>query len=273
MSKIKVIISGFAVALLPMNLFSQVFMAGQTIGENIVHNDFADIYLSSDFWWDGDYRSMDLNNDNIYDIEFWTEWTYYSHNEYMSAIAGANPFNGIELSAVAEHPDWIRKHAAGDVIDRTLNWSSIDGVFYGISSSGPCGGDFSGPGFMAYRICNPDTLYGWIRVDRGTALGPSTLTLFELAFVTDNSSLSFPDGGSSKDWIRISGQTLILNMPDEIRQKHYLLTCYDISGRKVFQFHPGQGTHEYDLSCFRKGTYIIRFSSPTGTSSAIKVII
>lgn len=273
MLQLKVVITGFAMALLPLSLFSQIFTAGQTTGANILTNDFADLYLSSDFWWDGDYRSIDLNGDDINDIEFWTQWVYYSHIDDMSALAGADPFAGIEFSAVAGQPDWIRKHAAGEVIDRTLNWISGNGVFYGISSSGPCGGDFSGPGYMAYRICHPDTLYGWIRVDRGTELGPSTLTLFELAFVTDNSSLGSPERVSLNEMMRISGQTLILTMPDRIGQEHYLLDCYDVSGRRVFRFYPGTGTQTYDLSRFTKGTCILRLSAPDGTSAALKIII
>lgn len=265
--------SGLLVALLPSGLFSQVFTAGQTTGERLTYIDFADVKLSSDFWWDGDNYSLDLNNDSVADVQFWTQWVYYSHTGSMAAQAGAISMTGIEFSSESDNPFWIRKHNAGEVIDSSLTWTSGSLSFYGPTSSGPGGGNFSGTGYMAYRIIGADTLYGWIRADRGTELGPSTLTLFEQAFVTTKSSLSSHDRQALTKLMRICSQTIFLDLPVGGGQERYLLSCFDFSGRKMFEVCPGQGTHSYDLSHLKKGAYIIRLSRPDGQSLVLKIMI
>jgi hypothetical protein len=271
MLQLKLILVGFAIFLLPLTLFAQVFVAGQTAGGNITHDDFSDINLSAFSIGSQDAVSIDLNNDNSEDIYFWTQWVYYSHTGYESANAGANPFDGIEISTMPDNPNWIRKHSAGDVIDNSLNWSPDNGIFYCISSTGT-DGSFGGSGFMAYRICGPDTIYGWIKLNRGTFLGPSDLSITELAYIVNYTGLDQPAAKPLSDFLSISGHSLILELPDEFKCDQYLLDCYDLSGRTVFQAHPGPGTHHYDLSRLGKGTYIIRLINSKGESSVIKAI-
>lgn len=270
MSRIYLLLPGFLLALLPTGLLSQVLTAGQTSGERLTYDDFTDITLSSDYWWDNDIRDLDLNNDNVPDIQFWTLWIYYSHPGVEEAVAGAKPLTGIEFSTEADQPGWLRKHAAGEIIDSTLIWTSGDADFS--SYPGPGGGFFSGEGYMAYRICGPDTLYGWIRADRGTTF-PSTLSLFEQAYITTKSSLSRQEREPLNKLMQIHGRTIHLDLPSENGQAHYLLGCYEVSGRKLFEVTPGQGTHSVDLSGLRNGVYIIRLTSPDGQAWAVKIMI
>ena len=272
MLKIKMIIMGFAAAMIPSNASTQAFYAGQTTGGNIIYNNFSDIHLSAFSWSSQDAVSIDLNNDNSNDIYFWTQWIYYSHPGYESASAGANPLNGIEISTTIDNPNWIRKHAEGDAIDRLLNWSPDNGIFYCASSSGSSG-SFGGPGFMAYRICNPDTIYGWIKLDRGTMMGPSELSIYELAYSVNTTGFNQTESKTLIDLVRISGQTLFLNLPTELGQDQYLINCYDCCGRIVLQMKSTSGINRYDLSRLGSGIYIVRISNAKGESRAIKAIL
>ncbi len=271
MLKLKMILFCFTMAVLPLDVFTQIFVASQTSGGNIFYNDFSDINLSAFSWGSQDAVSIDLNNDNSNDIYFWTQWVYYSHNGYESATAGANPFNGLEISTMPGNPNWIRKHAAGDVIDRLLNWSPDNGIFYCISSNGSTG-SFGGSGFMAYRICAPDTIYGWIKLYRGTIMGPSDLSITELAYVVNYTGYYETETKTLIDLISISDQTMILDLPNEFGYDQYLVNCYDHCGRIVFQINPTPGINRYDLSRLGSGIYIIRVSNSKGESTAIKVI-
>lgn len=270
--KIKMILLGFAAAIFPFNAYTQVFFAGQTTGGNIIYNNFSDIHLSAFSWSSQDAVSIDLNNDNSNDMYFWTQWIYYSHPGIESASAGANPLNGIEISTMIDNPNWIRKHAEGDAIDRLLNWSPDNGIFYCASSSGSSG-SFGGPGFMAYRICDPDTIYGWIKLDRGTMMGPSELSIYELAYSVNTTGFNQTESKTLIDLVRISGQTLFLNLPTELGQDQYLINCYDCCGRMVLQMNPTPGVSSYDLSRLGSGIYIFRISNAKGESMAIKAIL
>lgn len=271
MFKIKIIILSIATAFLPLDVFAQVFVAGQTTGGNIIHNDFSDINLSAFSWGTQDEVSLDLNSDNSDDIYFWTQWIYYSHSGYEAANAGANPFEGIEISTMPDNPNWIRKHAAGDVIDNSLNWSSDNGIYYCISSSGSSG-SFGGSGFLAYRICDYDTIYGWIKLDRGIVMGPSDLSITELAYIVNYTGYNPLEIKSLIDLIRFSDQTMILDLPDGFGHDQYLLNCYDHCGRIVFKANPAPGINRYDLSRLHSGIYIIRVSNSKGESAAIKAL-
>lgn len=271
MLKIKIILLGFATALLPLDVFTQIFVAGQTAGGNIIHIDFSDINLSAFSWGSQDDVYLDLDNDSSDDIYFWTQWIYYSHNGYESANAGANPFDGVEVSTMPDNPNWIRKHATGDLIDRSLNWSPDNGIFYCISSSGSSG-SFGGSGFMAYRICDYDTIYGWIMVDRGTIMGPSDLTIKELAYMVNYTGYNQTDIKTLIDLIRISGQIMSLDIPNELGHDQYVLNCYDHCGRIVFNANPAPGLNRYDLSRLQSGIYILRIINSKGESAAIKAL-
>ena len=66
----KIIIILIVTAFLPLDVFTQIFVAGQTTGGNIIHNDFSDINLSAFSWGTQDDVSLDLNGDNSDDIYF-----------------------------------------------------------------------------------------------------------------------------------------------------------------------------------------------------------
>jgi hypothetical protein len=247
---------------------AQGIAAGQSIGEKIIYHDIADISIESSFWGEQDGESMDLDDNGTSDLYFWTNWSYWSHTGDESLDAGASPYTSVEVSAEPNNPGWVRKHAAGEVIDSSLFWTAGDLIFYCWSNSG-ISGSFSGTGYIAYRICSSDTTYGWIYLSRILSSG-SRLTIHEYAYTTFYTGL-VENNGLENCKIAVSDHNLFVDLPDN--SSEYLLQVFDISGRPFITQNLIPGDHFIDLDGIGNGIYIVRIEDHSGRCFIRKIVV
>ena len=263
--------------LTPFMVFGQGIMAGQTTGTNIVYHDIDDLHIDSPDWNTSDEEYMDLNEDGIIDIKLMTNFTYWSHLNYMSISATADAFDDCHYSTLADHPDWIQKHAMGDVIDSSLNWYTEPGPLYGGTfrkeyTSKVTEGIFIGDGYMAYRIYSIDTMYGWIRISCNVSFDGAHLTVYDYAYQSAAAGISQAAEISLHPLFHVNGDQLIVEIPEEIYDASSLMNCYDLSGRQIFQLDPGQGMSHIDISGYNHGLYILTLTNDRGRLDGVKIV-
>ena len=156
------------------NKQSEIF-AGQSKGENITYKIFSPSFTKMD-------QPIDLDKDGINDIQFhvYTQIDHFYRIIQMSAVG----LNGTEISASSIEN--AQKHLMGDTITSNLNW--IKG---GLTLTGQTSynflGDFSGTGYLCFRIINKKTIYGWIYISAWASFfEPYSFNASKYAFVTRN---------------------------------------------------------------------------------------
>jgi hypothetical protein len=251
---------------------AQSIVAGQISGENIIYHDIEDVEVSSSFWWDEDYESLDLNDDGVNDLTLMTNWIYYSHTNSQSLDARGNPLGGLEYSSLSDNPTWIKKHDAGEVINNSLNFHAENGLFFSQYSSKDAAGNFNGEGYLAYRICNPDTLYGWLRMLCNVSFSGAYLTAYEYAYVINPTGMPQEKEITFGNIIRISGNTLLINLPEYQFPRACQLYGFEVTGRQVFQFNLMPGSHSLNISGYTRGLYILRIEDTHGRTFSGKMV-
>jgi hypothetical protein len=252
----------------PQFTSAQYILAGQNSGTNVYYNDIDDLFLDSFSWGQQDSETMDLDNDGTYDLYLWTNWTYYSHIDYMSSDAGAMTNGNLQISAVPEDSSWIRKHLPGDTIDSRLNWVSAQTTFYCPSSTGSSG-TFRDEGYLAFRICNPDTVYGWVRIWRSAYLGESKMQVFDYAtrtYYLGTGTAADPE--EIRNWV--NGNLLSVFVPG--RFGNGILRCISLDGKILFEQEYCPGINTYPLSGIKRGIYILHLIDKKGHCTASRIL-
>ncbi len=240
-----------------VSLSAQSMLAGQSNGEHIHYIDIDDISLSAAYWNAYQLASVDLSDDEVSDLQVYTHWIYYSHPGVLSVIAGTLNSETIELSVMPDHPTWIKKHQAGDVIDKNLFWVSDDAVLYNVYSSKGIDGAFCGDGYLVYRICTSDTLYGWIRLHTDVSFSGSYVTMFDYSFYRSYSGNGAQSDRKDIKYFRRMDNKLGFVFPADEKREGWQLSCYALSGNCVFTLPLDPTTNEIILPDFTSGLYVI----------------
>jgi hypothetical protein len=251
---------------------AQSIIAGQASGANIIYHDIEDVYLSSSYWWDESNESMDLNDDGVTDLKLLTNWVYFSHPYYEFIVAESNPLGGLEYSSLSDNPTWIKKHNAGEVIDNSLNWHAENGLFFSQTSDKSTAGNFSDEGYLAYRICYPDTIYGWLRIKCNVSFSGAYLTAYEYAYLINITGLPADREISLDRIIRKSGNNLLVNLPENQFPRPCRLYGFDVTGRQIFQFDLKSGSHCLNIFGYPHGLYLLRLTDIHGQTFSGKMI-
>lgn len=127
----------------------QTILAGQNSGPNIIYHDINDLTINSPNWNSSDYEYMDLNDDGVNDLMFHIDLIYYHNLNELSIHSGTNVPGLLQYSSLADQPS---------------DWSPGSGILLNQWGFKGSAGGFEEEGFLAYRICNADTVYGWIRI-------------------------------------------------------------------------------------------------------------
>lgn len=250
---------------------AQSIIAGQASGTNIIYHDIEDVHLSSSYWWDESSEYLDVNDDGVTDLKLLTNWVYFSHPYYEFIIAESNPLGGLEYSTLSDNPTWIKKHNAGEVIDNSLNWHAENGLFFSQSTDKSTAGNFSDEGYLAYRIGNSDTVYGWLRIKCNVSFSGAYLTVYEYAYLINITSLPADKEISLDRIICISGNNLLVNLPENQFLKPYRLFGFDVTGRQVFQFDLTSGSHCLNIFGYPHGLYLLRLTDSNGRTFSGKM--
>ena len=257
----------------PALVSGQSIFTGQTSGTNIVYYDIDDLHIDSPNWNTSDQEYMDFDKDGIIDLKLMTDFTYWSNLNYMSISAAADASDYCQYSTLADHPDWIRKHGSGEEIDLSLNWYTEPGPLYGGTfykeyTSKATEGVFTGEGYMAFRICGNDTAYGWVRIYCNGA----HLTVYDYAYQSNSAGISQVNGFAGHPSFHAKTGQLIVEIPEEIYDASSLISCFDLSGRVIFQLKPKPGENHFDISGYRQGLYIFQLNDKAGKSFVGKVV-
>lgn len=258
--------------ILPFMVTGQIILTGQNSGLNIVYHDIDDLYIASPFWNSSDYEYMDLDDDGNNDLMLLNDFIYYSHTNQMSVHSGITALGQLQYSSLADSTAWIRKHPAGDVIDKSLNWSPGSGILFNQWDAKGSSGAFQGEGYLVFRICKTDTVYGWIRMYNDASQNGAYMSVYEFAYVTNFTGLSPSDDDFSPTLSNDAKGRLIVSIP-EISGRNFRLKCFDLAGRMVFQASPGLGTNHCDISGFEPGLYIFFLSDQQGNFITKKAIV
>jgi hypothetical protein len=249
----------------------QGILAGQTSGANVIYLDIDDLLISAPYWNSSEYEYLDLDGDESNDIYFSAEWIYYSHTSYETTRTEAGPLGLLQISTLADHPTWTRMHTSGNLINRTLQWTSAITTLYSQSTGTTSQGIFLGEGYLAFRICSPDTLYGWIRI-WNTSTSPS-ISVYEYAYVTN--FVGTLEGGLTADGnaIRVEGNVLKLSISENNTVSSYLITLCDLSGRLIYHATLKPGQHTITLNGCHRGFYLLTLSDDHGGTIVKKIML
>jgi hypothetical protein len=265
-------LTAFLSIIMPLIVSGQTILAGQNSGQNIIYHDINDLFIASPNWNSSDYEYMDLNDDGVSDIMLLNDFIYYSHLNELSVHSGINTLGQLQFSSLADQPSWVRKHVAGDVIDHSLDWSPGSGILlnqWGLKGSA---GVFQGEGFLAYRICNADTVYGWIRISNSASGSVAYMSVYEFAYIINLTGFKPSYETTSSDMFFVSKDCLTVIIPDN-SGKDFQLKCFDVAGRLILKCNPDPGTNNYYILNGEPGLYIFSLSDQKGTIITKKAIV
>ncbi len=251
-------------------LASQPAITGQTAGENIVYIDLPDIVLSCNSINTSPSANLDINQDGTNDILLQAFYYYYSHPGLWGTQTDIVPKATTQLS-VDTNNYCLRKHTIGDTIDTTQIWVSGQAIFNNYSNTGntKC---FTGEGYVGFRICLTDTIYGWIRCSATGDISTAYLTLYDYAYVLKPNSISESDNKSGLSYSNPVSDELKIRIPEKNNNTGWKCSIYDISGRLLKTKELTFRENTVNVSDLTTGLYLVSDVSSSGSISSYKII-
>lgn len=251
-------------------LNSQPAITGQTAGENIVYTDLPDVTMSCDFLNTSLFLNLDINQDGTNDMLLQAFYYYYSHLNQMGTQTDIVP-NAVTQLSVETNISCLQKHSLGDTIDKKLNWISDQGIFNTYSNTGTteC---FKEEGYVGFRICLTDTIYGWIRFSATGDKSAASLTLYDYAYVLKPNSFPEIDTKSGFSYNNPVFNELMIRIPEKDINIVCKCLVYDISGRLLKSYNLTARDNAVNVSDLKRGLYLVSVFSGFGNRYLFKII-
>jgi hypothetical protein len=278
-----------ALFLVPVNLYSQVFLAGQHVPGNYYHDIVPDTTLTGPYVHaqtipPATYH-IDINNDGINDVVFsaWGEW----YNGLTDSEVSIRVYDTVACQVAFGYTDlcpdlqgdtlaynMVKFLKSNDTIGNNLLWRSQKqylcyqtwALMYHNCNTNVFPDD-PGGNFLAVRLIVPsDTIYGWIRVSN-----IQFLTYTVQAFACSKNYTGIDKQSSFVQfWPNPARDVVVV----ETRAPGAKLIIYDQFGRQLFEKQLLSAKTEIDLRAYARGLYVFKLLSrdnPIYTGKIIKL--
>jgi len=253
-------------------LSGQQIIAGQQSGPDIIYTDPIDIQLTCNNLDTYTSFSLDIDQDGINDITFNASYYYFSHLELQGTQTSIIPNAMTQISMLDSLEYGMLKHEFGDTINEKLNWN-LDGmaIFNSYSSNGTTE-YFTNEGFVGFRICNTDTIYGWIHASATGNYQSAQLIIYDYAYIAKPNHI---DKQEHEQQISCSSQVnddLFIKIQGENYNKPWECNVYDISARLVLNKELSLGENHLNISAFQSGMYMVIIHEKAGSEHFFKIV-
>lgn len=255
----------------PDTLVAKYYDISDTTAECIRNGSFRDYY-------------MDMDNNGSNDL--------YFHILYNGSPAGRDydvgvyPLNQTEFSFSTPTSTIVLANDSADMIYSGLNWGSVHGVlsheyaFYPSSIYDSYGQwKFYSTKYLAVRLINTDTIYGWVKAKISYSGGPNNsiiLTIYsyglqkesQLNGMKENSLNSsdvvlYPNPAEKYSVIRINN----------FSNRKYIVEVSDMKGRLIFTDKIISNDYKLNTSEIAKGIYVVKIIADNGSNQVLKLIV
>ena len=253
-------------------LSGQQIIAGQQSGPDIIYTDPIDIQLTCNNLDTYTSFSLDIDQDGINDMTFNASYYYFSHLELQGTQTSIIPNSMTQISMLDSLEYGMLKHEFGDTINEKLNWN-LDGmaIFNSYSSNGTTE-YFTNEGFVGFRICNTDTIYGWIHASATGNYQSAQLIIYDYAYVSKSNHIDKKEDKSAISCSNPVHDELIIRIQDGNNNMEWKCSVYDIAARNVLNKELGTGENHINMTTFDNGTYFVIIHESTGSRKIFKII-
>ena len=253
-------------------LSGQQIIAGQQSGTDIVYTDPDDIQLYCDNVNTSHFYSIDIDQDGLYDMEFYASYFYYSHLELRGTNTAINPNNHVQISKVDSLQYSTHQHQGGDTINSELNWISSNLATLNSYSSDGSTEYFNGEGYIGFRICLADTIYGWIHALATGNTETAKIIIYDYAYYAKSNHIEKQEDKPTISCSNPVHDELIIRIQDGNNNMEWKCSVYDIAARNVLNKELGTGENHINMTTFDNGTYFVIIHESTGSRKIFKII-
>ena len=268
----------FILICFPAIVLSQNITVGQQQGPGIIYRDIEDINLHGTEW-EYDEAYLDVNEDGIDDLRFLGYAVYYSHLNYYFSDASVKGISGTNICICPELDNWVDNLALSTAINDQMDWGAAATSFLlNHHSSEGVAGLFNGDGYLAFRIYEPDMIYGWMKVFINCNGFDAYITIYEYAYYdTGLAGIREIDrienlAVGPNPFAHSTTLSYTLGQPEDVQ-----FTVYNVQAQVVFHMQEKQekGRHELQWNAMGvpAGTYYYRIAAGAriGSGKMVKV--
>jgi hypothetical protein len=247
-------------------------IAGQSNGDNIVFYDITDIQMTCNSINSSSSQFLDINNDNIDDLQFQAFYFYYSHLQLMGTQTDVIPGLHVQFSCIDTNDYCLRYHHPGDTINEKLTWLSPQYALFNTYDNNEATECFSSNGYIGFRICENDTIYGWIHAGAYGNYMEAGINIYDYAYVTGPDAIY---AQTDQHRIQITNPVttdLKIVLPLENSPELSFCTIYDLTGRKLEIIKLVGGENHLNITSLENGVYIVVINRGTKNVASMKII-
>ena len=250
----------------------QQIIAGQQSGPDIIYTDPSDIQLYCDNVNTSHFYSIDIDQDELYDMEFYAAYFYYSHIELRGTNTAIKPNNHVQISKVDSLQYSTYQHQGGDTINSELNWISSNLATLNSYSSDGTTEYFKGEGYIGFRICLADTIYGWIHALATGNTETAKIIIYDYAYYAKSNHTDKQEDKSAISCSNPVHDEMIIRIPERNNINEWKCSVYDIMARKLLNKELSEGENHINMSSFDNGTYFVIIDKNSGGRNTFKII-
>jgi len=253
-------------------LSGQQIIAGQQSGPDIVYTNSDDIQLNCDIVNTSHFYSIDIDRDGLNDMMFNASYFYYSHLELRGTSTAITPNNHVQISKVDSFQYSTYQHQVGDTINIGLNWIPSNLATLNSYSSDGFTEYFKGEGYIGFRICLADTIYGWIHALATGNTETASINIYDYAYFAKSNHI---DKQEDKPAISCSNPVhdeLNIRIREGNNSTEWKCSVYDIMARNLLNKKLREGENHINMSSFENGTYFVIIRKKNGSQNIFKII-
>lgn len=254
------------------SLSAQQIVAGLTTGQNVIYTDPADIQLTCDILDTQTSYSLDIDQDGTDDLTFNTSYYYFSHLNLQGTQTDIVPNAITQISKIDSLEVGMLKHQFGDTISGNLNWSPAGIALFNSYSSQSTTEYFTNEGFVGFRICNTDTIYGWVHAAATGNYLSAQLLIYDYAHVAKPDRIVEPEHEQKISCSNQLNDDLLIKTQWENTSETLHCFVYDISARLLLNKELSIGENHLNISAFQSGVYLIVIQGEAGGKQVFKII-
>lgn len=256
------------------SLLGQSAIAGLTDGANVVYVDPDDIELSVDdeMAFDHESYALDIDQDGNSDLTFHAHYYYFSHPDVRGTQTEVEPDAFTYISKLDSTEYAIHKHMTGDTIGAGLNWFPHGMAMLNNYSTSGATEYFVNEGYVGFRICRTDTIYGWVRVLAQGAINSAQLTIYDYAYVARPNAIEPADNHQQVSCTLLDNNRLCLDIPDDDNFGSRECWVFDFTGRMLKEARLTTGRNYLSLADLRSGVYLVTIQTECGIRQTFKIL-
>ncbi len=255
-------------------LHGQEIIAGQSDGADVVYVDIEDVglYVNDGLAFEHDAFPLDVDQDGNADLTFSVIHFYYSHPDILGTQTYVEPDAYSFISKLDSTEYAIKKHEAGETIGAGLNWFPQGMAILNSYTNESSTVNFINEGYVGFRICRTDTVYGWVRVLASASFMTAQLTILDYAYLARPNAIEPAEGGQQVSCTLFDNNQLCVETPNDNSFGYLECRVIDFTGRLLKEVRLTTGRNYLSLSDLRSGVYLVTIQPESGIRQTFKIL-